>query len=76
MTCSPMHTAPPLVDLADRAHPAQSLSVKVVTLEGISWYANLDTSRGLPRRYLPIFLSRPRSASVGALMFRAASLTA
>ena len=38
MTWSPMQTAPPLVDFADRAQPAQSLSVKVVMFDGMSWY--------------------------------------
>ena len=75
-TCSPRHTAPPLVDLAVREHPAQSQSVKDVNRSGGSCQANLMTSRGAPIRCLPILRSCLLPDALGALMHRAGSFTA
>ena len=71
-----MQTAPPMVDLAVTAQPAQSESVNVVTRLGQSCQAKLEISRGLPIRYFPIFLNGRMPEAFGALILRAASFKA
>ena len=76
LVCWPSITTPPEVDFAVDLHPAQSLSVKVSTFDGVychwkSWHA-----RGAQRRYLPILFRSIQSVSFGTAIFLLASVAA
>ena len=43
---------PPLVDLADSGHPAQSESVYLVIILGVASQRKCITNRGYPTKYL------------------------
>ena len=74
--CAPLLATPPVVDLAVRLHPAQSLSEYTVNTSTGLWNGNCQITRGFPMRYLAkrrSFFSSPR---VGAAIPRHTSFAA